>query len=182
MTLKRISCPSCGSSQFRHDDEGNLICEYCGTKFASPREEIVCPACGTENPPDARRCMQCGLMLGKSCPVCNHVNPPAAEYCEECASPLDVLESVYERARGGGRQKGMIKKHLVRSKQADMAYMQTERERIDAEERERQARLLVRQEQAQRQQKVIVAVTLAIVALLIVFGIVLALFLSQPGG
>ena len=90
MEIKRISCTSCGGSQFARDEDGNLVCQFCGAQYQSLRDEILCRVCGTLNPSAARRCMNCGLILGRQCPVCAHVNPPGADHCEECASPLDA--------------------------------------------------------------------------------------------
>jgi ribosomal protein L40E len=182
MPLQRITCPSCGSSHFEHDEEGSLICAHCGTKYASPREEIMCPACGTENPPDARRCMNCGLALGKVCPACNYANPPGADHCLNCGSPLDVLETIMTRARSGGRQDELARQRLIASKQSDMVYMQQQRELLDEEERQRLDHLAEQQREARRQQKIIVTVTLIALAVMAVVGVTLAVALLAPGG
>lgn len=180
MTLRPITCAACGSSNFEHDAEDNLICSACGTKYASPRELIICPACGEENHPEARRCMNCGLVLGKTCAVCGHVNRPGLDHCEECASPLDVLSAVEERARGGGRQEGIVKQKLVQTKHQDMAYMQEQRARIDEEERQRRARLAQQRQESMKQQRMILTITLVGLAFL-VLAVIVVLILSAGG-
>jgi class 3 adenylate cyclase/predicted ATPase len=48
-----------------------------------------CTSCGTENPHDARFCMQCGTGLARSCPSCATDNPPQARFCMSCGAGLD---------------------------------------------------------------------------------------------
>lgn len=180
--LQRISCAACGSNKFDRDAEGNLICSFCGTKFSSPREKVMCPACGTENPPEARRCMQCGLALGKACPTCNHVNPPGLDHCEKCAAPLDVLEAVISRARTQGRQIGYSKDQLVQSKQEDDSFMQAQRARLVEEERQRIARLAAQRQQAIKQQRLVIIIGLLFVGLLVAAGVALIVLTSGPPG
>lgn len=178
MDLKRISCPACGSSHFEHDEDNNLVCAHCGTKFDSPREEIACPACGVLNPPEAKRCMNCGLMLGQRCVACNHVNPPGADHCENCAAPLDVLETVFARARSGGRQDSMMKAELLRTKQHDEVFMQQERERLEALERERQIELAERIARSRKEQRTIAVIT--VIGLILMAALVISvLFLFR---
>jgi hypothetical protein len=173
MAVRRITCPSCGGNQFQHDDEGNLICAFCGAQYASPREEIACPVCGTENPADAKRCMNCGLALGKVCPACNYVNPPGADHCENCAVPLDTLSSVLMRTKSGRQYTTKLQKgQLVASKAEDMVYMQEQRARIEAEERERRARLAAQKAEAERQQRVIVSIVLGVFGLMVLVGFI----------
>src|SRR5215212_6001568 len=47
-----------------------------------------CPSCGTENPHDARFCMQCGTALSRACPSCGTENPPQARFCMSCGTAL----------------------------------------------------------------------------------------------
>ena len=49
---------------------------------------MICIACGTDNPPGARFCMQCGQALPRVCPRCGTVNPPQARFCMHCGTPL----------------------------------------------------------------------------------------------
>ena len=57
---------------------------------------MLCPTCGTSNPPDARFCHQCGTRLAGLCPVCGHLNVAEARFCNQCGSRL-----VEELASGG---------------------------------------------------------------------------------
>lgn len=174
MALKRISCPSCGGNQFEHDSEGNLICGHCGTNLASPRETIVCTTCGTENPPDARRCMNCGLALGRICAVCNHPNPPGVDHCQNCANPLDRLSSVYMRTKEGIRHStGVREQHLIETKREDMRYMLEQRARLDEEERRRLGQLAAQRTESQRQQRIMITVILIGFGVAIIIGAIL---------
>jgi len=158
MSLERISCPSCGASSFEHDAEGNLICSHCGANFGAPTDHIDCPSCGTQNPPQARKCMNCGLTLGKVCPICNTPNPPGVDHCLNCAAPLDTLSSVFMRTKQGIKETtDTMHDELVRTKTEDLVFMEQERIRLDEEEQERLHALRHRQTEAQRQQRVIMA-------------------------
>src|SRR5262249_15356729 len=51
---------------------------------------MICPKCGTNNPDNARFCIECGqpLSLPITCPVCGAVNPAGARFCNQRGSPL----------------------------------------------------------------------------------------------
>ena len=154
--LKPITCSECGGSNFERDAAGNLVCAFCGTKFASPRETVLCPACGTENPAEALKCMKCGLNLGRVCPACNHVNPPGSEVCMNCATPLDALAAVQMRRGEGKRISDALREQaLVAQKGADMAYMDDKRRQIDAEEQVRQQQLALQRAKSVREQRML---------------------------
>jgi ribosomal protein L40E len=177
--LKPITCAACGASSFEHDSKGNLICTHCGTQYASPRELILCPACGTENPAQALKCMKCGLNLGKLCPACNELNPPGAEHCLKCGTPLDTLASIAMR-RGEGKRisDAMREQRLVSQKGQDVAYMEQQRRAIDAEEYARQQQLARQKAEAARQQRILIVVAVLIVICLIAGGVFLSMALK----
>ena len=47
-----------------------------------------CPACGRENPADARFCNACGARLETTCDSCGHANPLASRFCNGCGQPI----------------------------------------------------------------------------------------------
>jgi len=47
-----------------------------------------CASCGTDNPPSARFCGECGSALTLSCSSCGAAVPPAARFCLQCGSAL----------------------------------------------------------------------------------------------
>ena len=49
---------------------------------------MICPACGTENRPGAKFCMECAAPMAAACPTCGSTNSPTAKFCSECATPL----------------------------------------------------------------------------------------------
>lgn len=58
--------------------------------IATPAQTRACPACGTQNDPDARFCDTCGDILhtNQRCPKCQSENDPQARYCDHCGNPL----------------------------------------------------------------------------------------------
>src|SRR6516225_8943256 len=46
-----------------------------------------CPNCLSQNPPNAKFCLECGNRL-VVCPHCGTINLPMAKFCIECGSPL----------------------------------------------------------------------------------------------
>ena len=62
---------------------------------------MICPACGTENGPGAKFCVECGTGLAAGCPTCGTVNPPGAKFCAECGTPF--ASGSARLARGSGR-------------------------------------------------------------------------------
>ena len=46
-----------------------------------------CSACSTENPPQAKFCLECAAPLARRCSSCDTVLPDAAKFCMECAQP-----------------------------------------------------------------------------------------------
>lgn len=178
--LKPITCSECGASSFEHDAQGNMVCTFCGTKFESARETVLCPACGTENPGEALKCMKCGLNLGRVCPACNHTNPPGTEICLNCATPLDALAAVQMRTGQGKRISDQMREQsLVAQKGMDVAYMEEKRRQIDAEEQARQQQIADQRAKSNREQRVLMMAMIAVIGLLIVAGIV---FTSMPHG
>ncbi len=49
---------------------------------------MQCPRCHTENPPQAKFCLECASPLARSCPNCGTQLPPTAKFCLECAHPV----------------------------------------------------------------------------------------------
>lgn len=50
---------------------------------------MICPNCHTDNPPNARFCIECGRPLPRICPNCGATNPPNARFCNQCGFPLE---------------------------------------------------------------------------------------------
>jgi ribosomal protein L40E len=51
-------------------------------------KRMRCASCNTENPEDAKFCIQCASALKRLCKKCGSENPPAARFCAQCATAL----------------------------------------------------------------------------------------------
>jgi len=63
--------------------------------------DLICKNCGTENPEEARFCMECGMELEKEAepyPSCGTLNPHNATFCNECGISLIEKEEPQERS------------------------------------------------------------------------------------
>jgi hypothetical protein len=91
----------------------------------------------------------------------------------ECATPLDMLASISTR-RGEGKRisDNLREQRLVSQKGVDVQYMQEQRQKIDAEEANRQRQLAAQKAEAVRQQQILIAVAVGIVLIMIVAGVV----------
>ncbi len=49
---------------------------------------MTCPRCRTENPPQAKFCLECAAPLAACCANCGTQLPPSAKFCLECAHPV----------------------------------------------------------------------------------------------
>jgi len=49
---------------------------------------MVCPRCQTENPPQAKFCLECAAPLAARCANCGTQLPASAKFCLECAHPV----------------------------------------------------------------------------------------------
>ena len=182
MSLQRLACPACGANVFSRDPDGYLVCGACGSVFQQTRH-MECPTCRAMNPEDARRCIQCGAALVRQCPICQHRNAPDAEYCGNCGETLDALAFVMQRYEEASSHSVVRRAELFGAvKRQDNEYMRAQRERLDAEERERMARLEVVNEQARRQQKLVLVVGVTIGVLALLFMIVLIIVQTSGGG
>lgn len=105
-----VVCPECATPQHREcwmqhgrcaNDEkhgSGFIWKNNGseTKSAEGEQAKVCPACGSENPPDSLHCGNCGMLLGgenggtepRRCRFCGKDNDSDALHCKYCGAPL----------------------------------------------------------------------------------------------
>jgi class 3 adenylate cyclase/tetratricopeptide (TPR) repeat protein len=49
---------------------------------------VRCSACGTENEPGRKFCLECGSLLAVLCSACGSANNPRAKFCGECGTAL----------------------------------------------------------------------------------------------
>ncbi len=59
----------------------------------------TCPICGSESPPEARFCAQCGTTLAGTCERCGAELPPTGRYCPSCGAPVSEPASPGEERK-----------------------------------------------------------------------------------
>ena len=52
-------------------------------------DPVICSNCATENPIEARFCLECGQGLVQSCANCGTALPPAARFCFSCGQSVE---------------------------------------------------------------------------------------------
>ncbi len=82
--VRDVFCSNC-SKKF---PSTHRFCPHCGDPY-NP-----CPKCGTDNEPDAKRCVSCGIPLtggiagGGNCPPCNAPLQTGATFCGNCGKQV----------------------------------------------------------------------------------------------
>jgi class 3 adenylate cyclase/tetratricopeptide (TPR) repeat protein len=61
---------------------------------------LTCTACGTQNEPGAKFCIECGTRMAVACPSCGTDNPGGAKFCRECGTGLAADDSPPRTAAG----------------------------------------------------------------------------------
>lgn len=82
---KTVYCSACA----RKFDSSMQFCPNCGNRYRP------CPNCGSDNPEEARRCVNCGTPLAGAAPKCPHCHsaiPQGCTYCPGCGQPV-VIDS-----------------------------------------------------------------------------------------
>jgi len=49
---------------------------------------MKCPECQTDNPDDAKFCIECASPVEFHCPNCGAITPATGKFCKECAYDL----------------------------------------------------------------------------------------------
>lgn len=79
--VKMVYCSACA----KKFPSSMSFCPNCGNKY-NP-----CPNCGSDNPEEARRCVNCGTPLIGSAPKCPHCHteiPSGSAFCPGCGQPV----------------------------------------------------------------------------------------------
>src|SRR5262245_59640001 len=75
-----------------------------GSSLGAWSHGMQCSRCQTENPPQAKFCLECAAPLPRACPGCGTLLPPAAKFCVECAQPVGTAAPGPARSRFGSPQ------------------------------------------------------------------------------
>ncbi|MDR2466588.1 MAG: SPFH domain-containing protein [Prevotellaceae bacterium] len=83
--IRDVYCSNCS----RKFSNTHRFCPHCGDSY-NP-----CPKCGTDNDPNARRCVSCGSALSDgdgtaTCPSCNAPVPANAAFCGNCGKQMQA--------------------------------------------------------------------------------------------
>ena len=79
--IREVYCSNC-SKKFSNI---HSFCPHCGKTYNA------CPKCGTDNDPQAKRCVSCGNQLqgtAVTCPNCNFPLPVGSSFCGNCGKQL----------------------------------------------------------------------------------------------
>src|SRR5215813_2640236 len=86
---------------------------------------MVCPRCRTENPPQAKFCLECATPLARRCTSCGTPLPPSAKFCLECAHPVGGVPG------GPGRApESYIPRHLAEKILTSRSAIEGERKQV----------------------------------------------------
>lgn len=92
-------CGSCGVVLAAVSSEAAKVvvtCDKCnsniptGSKFCPNCADPVnnCPACGEDNPDDAKQCRRCGTLMPISCPSCTAIVSAGTKFCPDCGGKI----------------------------------------------------------------------------------------------
>jgi class 3 adenylate cyclase len=88
---------------------------------------MICARCQTENPPQAKFCLECATPLAGRCANCGTPLPPAAKFCFECAHPTSSEQ--HQGARFGSPD-AYTPKHLAEKIRTSKAALEGERKLV----------------------------------------------------
>ncbi len=97
------------------------------------RIRLICAACGTQNDPDRKFCLECGARLSLVCPSCGSPNPQG-KFCGECGSALAGEAATSEAPPDIGSAPRSTERRLVSVLFLDLVSFTTLSERRDAED------------------------------------------------
>lgn len=104
MSMKPLSCPSCGSPDLDPVTANRWRCEHCGTEsiLSSDRTRLVlvqweCPQCGFNNESGAAYCGQCGSSLTRTCPTCGNQIRSDLKFCNLCGANYEAVTAEQRR-------------------------------------------------------------------------------------
>jgi hypothetical protein len=167
----RLECPGCGSSSFTPNPDGSLSCDYCRSAYILPGH--ACPECGAACDPGARYCPTCGADLVRTCRACGALNPRSARRCMACGQELGTLEALFARVTGERADwLRQVREQAPAIKDQEELASQVRLAEMRAAEGGRREVLAQARAERDRQQRIIVAATVAVVAIVIVVALI----------
>src|SRR5713226_4702761 len=88
---------------------------------------MTCPRCKTENPPQAKFCLECAAPLAARCANCGTQLPPSAKFCLECAHPVSGTTAGQPRFAS---PESYTPKHLAEKILTSKAALEGERKQV----------------------------------------------------
>src|SRR5437867_7461018 len=88
---------------------------------------MQCPRCQTENPPQAKFCLECATPLLRRCVNCGTELPVAAKFCPECALPVAAPGTTQSRFAAPD---SYTPKHLAEKILTSKAALEGERKQV----------------------------------------------------
>src|SRR5262250_3607002 len=86
---------------------------------------MICPRCRTENPSQAKFCLECATPLAMRCTSCGTPLPPSAKFCLECAHPVGSVPGGPARA-----PESYIPRHLAEKILTSRSALEGERKQV----------------------------------------------------
>jgi ribosomal protein L40E len=88
---------------------------------------VRCPHCQSENPPQAKFCLECGAKLALACFKCGTALPSRARFCLECGHPVSSPPTVPSRFNS---PEGYTPKHLAEKILTSKSALEGERKQV----------------------------------------------------
>ena len=88
---------------------------------------MTCPRCQTENPPQAKFCLECAAPLAARCTSCGTPLPASAKFCLECAHPVAGATRGQPRFASPG---SYTPKHLAEKILTSRSALESERKQV----------------------------------------------------
>jgi class 3 adenylate cyclase/tetratricopeptide (TPR) repeat protein len=88
---------------------------------------MTCPRCQTENPPQAKFCLECATPLATRCTNCGTPLPASAKFCLECARPVGGAPGGQPRFAAPG---SYTPKHLAEKILTSKSALEGERKQV----------------------------------------------------
>jgi class 3 adenylate cyclase/tetratricopeptide (TPR) repeat protein len=73
---------------------------------------MKCPKCQTENPDDAKFCIECAIPMEFHCPNCGAITPATGKFCKECAYDLKKPKETHPKGLSFDEKLDKIQRYL----------------------------------------------------------------------